>query len=158
MAKQHYIVPQGAVDNSTTVRLGAGTGAANNFSDLDTGKIVKLTAESRYDLAVVGDAIEGIITSVESATSGGYSIGGKLDTGHAWATADGLQGTPGTGAVVVGDLVVAGSITAKGTALTGYPKVCKATSQAVAKFMWRVESLGTAGTGAVGTDIVIKRI
>lgn len=157
MAKSHFILPQGAQDNSITVRLGAGSGTANQLSDLDTGKLVKLVAESRYDLAVAGDAIEGIITSVESAPSGGFSIGGRLDTGYAWATADGLQGTPGTGVIAVGDLVVAGTITAKGTALTAYPKVCKATSQAVAKFMWRVESLGT-GAGAVGTDIVIKRI
>lgn len=157
MSKLHYIVPQGAQDNSVTVRLGAGSGTANQLSDLDNGKLVKLVAESRYDLAVAGDAIEGIITSVESAPSGGFSIGGKLDTGHAWATADGFQSTPQVGVMAVGDLVVAGAITAKGTALTGYPKVQKATTQTVGKFMWRVESLGT-GAGAVGTDIVIKRI
>jgi hypothetical protein len=39
--------------------------------------------------------------------------------------------------------------------LASYPKVCKATAQTVQKFMWRVVSLGTVGTGAVGTDIVI---
>lgn len=158
MAASHFIRPQGAVENSITVRLGAGTGSSNNLSDLDNGKLVKLVAESRYDLAAAGDSIEGVITSVESATSGGYSIGGVLEEGIMWVTADGLQATPGTGAIAIGDLVVASTATAKGTALTSYPKVGKATSQAVQKFMWRVVSLGTAGTGAVGTDIVISYI
>ena len=154
-SRQHYIAPQGSVENSITVRLGAGTGSGNNLSDVDANKIVKLVAESRYDLAAAGDSIEGFITSIDLATTGGYTIGGVQTEGIAWATADGLQATAGTGVIAVGDLVVAGTITAKGTALTAYPKVCKATSQAVQKFMWRVVSLGTAGTGAVGTDIVI---
>lgn len=157
MAKSHFILPQGMADDSITVRLGAGSGAGNNVDDKEVGKLVKLVAESRYDLCAAGDPIQASITSVETATSAGFSIGGVLDKGIMWATADGLQATPGTGAIAVGDFVVAGTVTAKGTALASYPKVCKATSQAVALFMWQVVSLGTGG-GAVGTDIVIKRI
>jgi hypothetical protein len=156
MARQHYIVPQGAVEDSITVRLGAGSGSANFLTSTDTGKIVKLAGDSRYDLAVAGNEIEAFITSVELAPQGDFSIGGVLGEGIAYATADGLEGTPGTGAVVVGDYVVAGSITAKGTKLAAYSKVCKATSQGTQKFKWRVVSLGTAGTGAVGTTIVLQ--
>ena len=155
MANSHFIYPQGAVDNSITVRLGAGTGSANNIDSKENGKIVKLIAESRYGLAAVGDPIEAVITSVELATSGGYSIGGVQNKGIMWATADGLQATAGVGVIAVGDYVVAGTATAKGTALTSYAKVCKATAQTLAFNMWRVVSLGSAGTGAVGTDIVI---
>ena len=158
MAANHYIVPQLPLEEVSTVRLGAGTGSANNMSDVDAGKTVKLAATDRYDLCAAGDKIEGFIVSIENGTSGGYSIGGVVSDGKVFATADGLQATPGTGAIAAGDYVVAGTATAKGTALTAYPKVCKATSQTYGAFMWRVESLGTAGTGAVGTTIVLKRV
>jgi len=107
-----------------------------------------------------------------------------IDKDEIFALADGLEATPGTGTIAIGDYVVAGTATAKGTALTSFPKVCKATNQpgatvttsdnvaaninaAIAKvvdatanaiYAWRVVSLGSAGTGAVGTTIVIKRV
>jgi hypothetical protein len=89
-------------------------------------------------------------------------------------TADGSQAA-GTGALAVGDFVVAGTIAALGTAVasTG-PKVRKATFQPFSAeaaaltdvndmiknglFGWRVVSLGTVGTGAVGTQVVIERV
>lgn len=157
MSKLHYIMPSGATPKVQPVRLGA-TGSSNNLSTADEGKLIKLAATDRYDLAAAGDAIEGVIYSVEPATSGGFTVGGRVTEGMIYAVADGLQATPGTGAIAVGDLVVAGTITAKGTALTSYPKVCKATSQTPVLFNWRVVSLGTAGTGAVGTTIVIERV
>lgn len=161
-----------------TARLGAGTGAANLLNDNDAGKAVKLVGESRFDLCAAGDPIEGFIVAVDTATSDGYSTGGVRGDkrgDRVYVTADGLQATPGTGTIAVGDYVVAGTITAKNTALpsTG-PKVCKATQQPgvteaaavgdvndqlkVAMFAWRVVSLGTAGTGAVGTRICIERV
>lgn len=161
-----------------TARLGAGTGASNVLSDADAGKAVKLVGESRMDLCAAGDPIEGFIVSVDTATSDGYSTGAVRGTkrgDRVYATADGLQATPGTGTIAVGDYVLAGTITAKGTALpsTG-PKVVKATQQPgvteasvvgdvndqlkVAMYAWRVVSLGAAGTGAVGTQICIERI
>lgn len=171
MSKAHYIVPSGPSSDAIVVRLGAGTGASNNLSVADEGKLVKLVGESRYDLCAAGDAIEAVISSVEVATSGGYSIGGIIDEDKIFATADGLQATAGTGVIAVGDYVVAGTITAKGTALSAYPKVCKATVQPgdvpasltaaaaqtlAALHAWRVVSLGTVGTGAVGTTIVLE--
>lgn len=160
MARNHFIVPTAPVEPGITARLGAAAGAANNLSDLDVNKIVKLSAESTYDLAVAGNDIEGVISSVESAPQNGWSIGGvstKFDL--MYVTFDGLQATPGVGAVAIGDYVVAGSITAKGTALTGYPKVCKATAAGTGlNHKFRVVSLGAAGTGAVGTVGTIMRV
>lgn len=158
MAKAHYILPSGATPTVHPVRLGAAATAVENYSTLDEGKLIKLAGESRYVLAVAGDAIEGVIYAVEPAGSQGYSIGGRVQDGMIFAIADGLQATPGTGAIAVGDYVVAGSITAKGTKLVSFPKVCKATSQTPGAFAWRVVSLTAVGTGAVGTQIVIERV
>lgn len=160
MSRDHRIVPTAPTSASKTVRLGAGNSLGDRFDLKEQGKAVKLVAESRYDLCAAGDEIEGFITSVEAATQNGYSIGGIVDKDAQWATADGLQGTPGTGTIAVGDYVLAGTQTAKGTALAQYQKVTKATTQATVKgspYNWRVESLGPVGTGAVGTMIVIRR-
>lgn len=160
MSRNHYIVPTAPSESSQTVRLGAGNAAGDRFDLKEQGKIVKLVAPDRYDLAAVGDEIEAFITSVEAAPQNGYSIGGIVKENLQFVTADGLQGTPGVGAIAFGDYVLAGTITAKGTALAAYPKVVKATTQANVKaspYSWRVVSLGVAGTGAVGTTIVIER-
>lgn len=180
MSKAHYITPTGATPDVMTVRLGSavavggipGTGGSM-YPELDANKLVKFVGESQFDLCAAGDLIHGQIVSVEQATSGGWTIGGIIDEEEIFATADGLQATAGTGTIAVGDYVVAGTITAKGTALAAYPKVCKSTVQPgavpadltaagaqvlAALFSWKVLSLGTAGTGAVGTTIVISRV
>ncbi len=160
MSRAHRIVPTVPTEASVTVRLGAGNATSDNFDLKEQAKAVKLVGESRYDLCAAGDEIEAFITSVEAATQDGFSIGGVTFENMRWATADGLQATPGTGSIAVGDYVLAGTITAKGTALTQYAKVVKATTQGTVKaspYNWRVMSLGPAGTGAVGTAIVIKR-
>ncbi len=111
-------------------RLGAGTGAANNFVNTnENGKFVKLVGDSRYDLCAAGDAIEGAIVTIESATLDGYTIGTVQEDGRLNVVLDGLQATPGVGAIAIGDYVVCGTAVAKGTALTAAPKVCKATNQ-----------------------------
>lgn len=160
-------------DEAVTVRLGAGTGSSNNMTTAEVGKPVKLVGESRFDLCAAGDPIEGVIIAVETATQDGYTIGSIVDEGYKQVTFDGLQATAGTGTIAIGDIVVAGTAVAKGTALTGPMKVCKATNQpgAVpgdltaagqqaknAMFAWRVVSLGAAGTGAVGTTGIVQRV
>lgn len=155
MARSHYIVPTVPVSPSITARLG-NTGAG--YTDLEEGKLVKLAAESQYNLAVAGDEIEAVITSVESATQNGFSIGGVNDTFDSIKVVFDGSEAAGTGALAVGDYVVAGTITAQGTALSSFPKVRKATSQGTQKHLFRVVSLGTAGTGAVGTAGVIRRV
>jgi hypothetical protein len=180
MSKAHYITPTGPTPDVMTVRLGSaratagvpGTGGSMTY--LDEGKIVKLVGESQFDVATAGDMIEGIITSVEQALSDGWSVGGLKEEKEAYVTANGLQATEGTGNLAIGDYVVAGTQEAKGTAMANpYPKVLKSTVQIgavpatlteagaqakLAAYPWRVVSLGTAGTGAPGTTIVISRI
>jgi len=173
MAQNHFIVPAAPLPRVTSARLGAGTSLAQRMSDVDAGKFVKLVAESRYDLTAAGEPIEGAVVGVESATSGGYSVGSVVSEGKMFVTADGLQATPGTGTIAIGDYVVTGTVVAKGTAFNEFAKVCKATVQPggvladlaaasaalkASLFAWRVVSLGTVGTGAVGTTIVIERV
>ncbi len=188
MSKAHYIAPTVPQAAAKTVRLGQ---TSQLFGQEDVGKYVKLTAESRYELCAAGDPIEGVVNSVDTATSAGYTVGGIYEEGRMFATADGLEATPGTGTLAVGDYVVCGTVVARGTQLTGFAKVCKATNQpgaavvstlagadtaaavktvldaalvkvadaeANSLFAWRVVSLGTAGTGAVGTTVVVERV
>lgn len=165
-----------------TARLGTGTGSANYYTDTEIGKAVKMVGDSRYALCAAGDAIEGFITAVETYTADDYSIGSVQQEYRKSVTLDGLQATPGTGTIDVGDYVVCGTVVAKGTALTGSVKVCKATNQPgatvttadnvvgninaaiakvvdstkVAQFGWRVVSLD--GTTAVGQTATIERV
>lgn len=164
MAKMHFMLPSGSTPTVHPVRLGAGAGAANNLNTRDQGKLIKLVGESRYDLCAAGDAIEGYIYGIEPATSQGFTVGGRVNEGMIFATADGLQASPGSGGnLAVGDYVVAGTPVAKGTefgsaGVVSYPKVCKATSQTPGAHGWRVVSLTQVGTGAVGTTVVIERV
>lgn len=139
-----------------TARLGAGTGSANYVTDVEIGKLVKLVGDSQYNLCAAGDQIEGVITAVEAYTADDYSIGSVTPEGRKRVTLDGIQATPGTGVCAVGDFVVAGSVVAKGTALSGPVKVCKATTQTGMYFAWRIVSL--EGTGAVGQIALIERV
>jgi hypothetical protein len=156
-----------------TVRLGAGTAANQRFTQGDVNKFVKLAAESRYDLCAVGDPIEAQAIALEAATQDGFSIGSIVDTGKIEVQFEGSQAA-GTGAIAVGDFVVAGTPEALQTKLsTKFPKVRKATLQPFTAgasyaevatllktlaFGWRVVSLGQTGTGAVGTTGIIERV
>ena len=96
---------------------------------------------------------------MDTATAGGFSIGSVVEDGQFNVTFDGIQATPGTGTVAIGDYVVTGTVVARGTALTVFPRVCKATNAGnTLNYKWRVVSLGTAGSGAVSTSGVIKRV
>lgn len=165
-----------------TARLAEGTDSANatpatlitnNHGVTEIGKALKLIGESRFALCAAGDPIEGFAISTEIATVDGYNIGSVQEDGCKEVMFDGLQATAGTGTIAIGDYVVTGTITAKGTLLPAQVKVCKATQQpgAVpadltaaglqarnAAYAWRVVSLGSAGTGAVGTVGVIERV
>lgn len=149
------------------VRLGAVRvpgSVAHLITDAEVGKFHRLVGESRYDLAAVGDPIEGVLFALGTATHDGYSFGSieqyvqgdLLDV-----TFDGLQATPGTGVLAHGDFVRVGTVRPKGTPLGAVeaPRVVKATEAGnLQVWRWRVVSLGTAGTGAVGTAGVIQFI
>jgi hypothetical protein len=155
----HKIVPTAPFPDAQTVQLGP-QGTAFNQSDLD--KIVKLIGDSTYGLCATGDEIEGFIVAVEQATSGGYVIGGvsKYEQGEvAFVTANGLQATPGVGAIAVNDIVVASAQAAVNTKTpTSYPPVVKATTPANVLHKWRVVALSQTNSGAVGQRLTIERL
>ena len=159
MAK-FLITPTTQNQITVTARLG-GNAAGTRANDNDVGKGVKLVGDSNYGLLAAADAIEGVITSVETGVYDGYSLGGVQTKGYIDATAYGLQATPGTGAITVGQYVLAAApaaIQVKET-LSTTMRVVSATNQATAAtaaFNARVVSLGPVGTGAVGTAIVIE--
>ena len=159
MPRDHFIMPTVPETPPVAVRLGAGNAENQRWDYKEVGKFAKLAGESRYDLCAVGNPIEAVVWAVELQPQNGFSIGSVQEEGRVNVTFDGLQATPGTGVLAIGDYVVAGTVTAKGTELPGPPKVCKATAAADAlSFLWRVVSLGAAGTGAVGTTGVIARV
>ena len=146
--------------NIITARLGAGA-SNTRFTDVDVGKGVKLVGDSRYGLLSAADPIEGICTSVEAGVYDTYVIGGVQTKGYVNATAYGLQATPGTGVIAVGEYVYAAAPAAVQVAetLSTTLRVVSATTQATAAglpFKARAVSLGPVGTGAVGTAIVIE--
>ncbi len=141
-----------------TARLADGTGASNQLTDADVGKLLKLVGDSQYGLCAVGDQIEAICETADEQLNDGFKLGGYRDEGRLTVTLDGLQATPGTGTIAVGDFVVCGTVVARGTSLgTAKPKVCKATNAAnTLNFKWRVVAL--YGTGAPGQTALIERI
>jgi hypothetical protein len=144
----------------TTARLG-GNASNTRFTDADVGKGVKLIADSNYGLLSAADAIEGVVTSVETGVYDGYHLGGVQSKGYVNATAYGSQAAPGTAvALTVGQYVLAAVPAAVQVAETlGELRVVSATNQATAAtaaFKARVVSLGPVGTGALSTAIVIE--
>lgn len=159
----HFIQPVVPDYAGVATRLGAGNTPNDRMTTVEQGKFAKLVGESRYDLCAAGDAIEGWIYAVEMAPTNGFTVGTVVQRGRHRVLLEGSQAA-GTGAIAVGDYVVAGTPVAKGTAhgsvigsATAYPKVRKATSQTPGVYAWRVVSL-MGGNGAVGTVGVIERI
>lgn len=159
MAKFQFGVTLNELAQIETARVADGTGAANQLADADVGKFVKLAGDSQFGLCAVGNEIEGVLDSINSGpTQDGYQLGGVRRNGRVKVTLDGLQATPGTGTIAIGDYVVAGTVVARGTSLAGAPpKVCKATAAATGLVqLWRVVAL--YGTGAVGQLALIERV
>lgn len=147
------------VGDSTTAGTVASPLLSNPLLTVDQGKLVKMIGDSQYGLCAVGNEIEGQLVSVETATQDGYYIGSVRQRARMLVTLDGLQSTPGTGTVAVNDYVVCGTVTARGTALLGAPKVCKATAAATAiVFKWRVIAILNGGNGSVGNTAVIQQV
>lgn len=144
-----------------TARVADGAGQANQLTTADDGKFVKLAGDSQYGLAAVTNEIEGILdVGDDIALQDGYNLGSVRDAigTRKKVTFDGLQGTPGTGTVALGDYVVCGTIVPRGTSLSGAnPKVCKATAAGTGLvYKWRIVSMD--GTGAVGQTGLIERV
>ena len=127
--------------------------AAGQSTDTDIGKIVKLGALGHnHVLATSGDEIEGFVMTVEPFTrNDGFSFGTveRVTSGYR-KVVDVAAAQVGT--VDPGDLVVAGTQIALGTA--GNPKVITGTPT---KYLWRCIRIIT-GTGAAGDSVLIERI
>lgn len=146
--------PEAPADSVTTARLGTAANAGGRYSDTEVGKLVKLAGDSRYAMGAAGDPIDGVILAIDPALQDGYTMGTVLRGGRVDAICDGLQATPGTGTIAVGDRVVTGTVVAVGTALTDAtgPKVCKATGAALA------EIVATAGVSTLAIPITLATI
>jgi len=150
-------------DANITARVADGTGAANQLDKADNGKFVKLVGDSQYGLCAVGNEIEGILAVANDiAPADGFNLGSVTladDSVRVAVTLDGLQATPGTGTIAVGDYVVCGTVVARGTALSGNPKVCKATAAATGiVYKWRLVAILNGGNGAVGNTGIIQAV
>lgn len=158
MAKFQFNITLNQLADYATARLGDGASGVNLLTDADVGKFVKLIGDSQYGLAAVGNEIQGLVSSgPEGSTYDGFAVGTVRKNGRALVTLDGLQATPGTGVIAVDDFVVTGTVTARGTALPGAPKVCKATAAATGLVhKWRVVAL--YGTTAVGQSALIEKV
>lgn len=153
-----------------TSRVADDSVGAQPLADADVGKFLRLKFTSQYGLCAAGEEIEGLlVTGPDNALHNGFPIATVRKNGRVKVLLDGLQATPGTGAVLLNDFVVAGSVTVRGTALPSFPKVCKATPLSVAttpavnfpagsnlNHKWRVVHL--YGTSAVGQTALIERV
>lgn len=127
-----------------TARIGDGAAGADPLTANDVGKFLKLVGDSQYGLCAAADAIEATLETHASpiGTYDGFVLGTIRKGGR-------MRVTCGV-SLAVGDYVVAGTVVARGTALSGPPTVGKegATPDA---FRWRVVSLdGAAGVGQTG--------
>lgn len=159
MAKFKMGVLINPYSSNLTARVADSAGASNQLRQADVGKLVKMVADSQYGLCAVGNEIEGFLaTAEEMATQDGFVIGSVDTTSRIEVTLDGIQATPGTGTVVIGDYVVASTPVARNTASTLPPKVCKATAAGSGiVFKYRLVAI-TTGTGTVGSIGVIERV
>lgn len=149
-------------EENITARVsdGAAGNASTQLTKLDAGKFVKLIGDSQYGLCAVGDQIEALATSVDDvAPADGFNLGSLQIENRFRVTLDGLQATPGTGTIAIGDYVVCGTVVARGTNLSGSaPKVCKATAAAnTLLFRWRLVSI-LSGAGGVGSIGVVEQV
>lgn len=124
--------------------------ASGNWSDVDIGKAVSLRDSDTVELAADTTEIYGFVTSVQPYTSGGYRVGSvACDAGReAWATDE-------DGGLAVGNIVVAGTPVAVGTALTANQNVIVATTQATVLQKWQVVAITT---GAAGSQVLVRRL
>jgi hypothetical protein len=173
MARAHFRTETVPTPPTISVRLGA---VGVPFLDTETGKLVKPSGESGYVLCAIGDLFDGHVAAVslDRPTAGGFQLGAVQRRATKWVQFEGAQAT-GTGALAIGDAVVAGTPVAQGTAipLAEFVKVRKATLQPTVtvpaalseipthlnamQYLWKVVSLGT-GAGAVGTVGLIERV
>jgi hypothetical protein len=135
-------------DRLNVVSSKLGPNVATKYTQLDTGKAVKLGAAANHVMCAAGDELEGFIDSVDAATAQGFSFGGVARCTRG-SRVDAQVGAGQAGNLALGALVVADTQLAIGT--KGRAQV-KAGAPAVNK--WRV--INVRGTGAAGTMVVLE--
>lgn len=127
-----------------------GADANNKYVENDIGKGVKLNpAAVGYIPLAKDDEIEGVVVSISPETvNSGFSFGSVQKNRRVEA----VVGATEAGTAAVGELVVADTPVAQGTAgiLRVYPG-------APATHKWRIIAIVT-GTGAAGDTVLIERI
>lgn len=144
-----------------SMKLGSNTIAlSGSLVDNDRNKCLKLGADSTYTLCVAGDPIEATLAAVEAAPIDGYSFGTIRKGGKMSVICDGLEATPGTGTIAVGDFVVCGTVVPAGTALgTGVgPQVTKATYQPGTAIVSTVAGADTAAAVKTMLDLELVKL
>lgn len=142
-------LPPGAI-----ITAALGVNAAGAFSDKEVGKCVKMAANENYVLCGAGDAVEGIVTSVDPGlVNNGFTHGGV----QRWLPGMRLTVINNAAtALVFGDFVKATAQAAIGTAnASGLPLVQK--GDGLEKFAWRVVSL-KGDNGAQNKQVVIEAV
>lgn len=131
------------------VSTALGVDANNPLAAADLDKAVVLAANDNYVMAANGNDIGGTLAAVNPDTvNDGFAFGSVDKRGRRVATVDAAEAD----ALVVGELVVAGTQAAVGTA---GGLVCTAGAGAVHK--WQVISILT-GTGVAGDTVLIERV
>ena len=142
----------GDVQYNVTAKLGT---AANQITDADVGKAVKLVGAGRFAVAADGNELEGNIQSIENYTAETYTVG-TVRTG-------GFMEAILVGAANVGDYVICAAQAALGTKNDAMafqrPKVKATADQAAAtisalKFKWRIVD----GATTDGSVVTLQRV
>jgi hypothetical protein len=129
-----------------TEKIGNNTGQA---SYVDIGKPVKLSGDAVV-ICTAGDEIYGFISSVNAGTMDGFSVGGVVaDAGREMVAVD------EAGGLAVGDLVVAGTAVALGTAGVGNVAVAAGTEDGIDR--WRVVGLEVSPSTA-GKEVLLRKL
>ena len=137
-----------------TARLADGTGEANQLKDADVGKFLKLVGDSQYGLCAAGDEIEGFLLALEPPmTYDGYYLGTVQTDKRFRAVSEGVLNMLGE--------VVCGTVTARGTALTGVGPAVKAGTPT--KYRWRVvaaigQNVAAGAPITAGSEVIVERI
>ena len=131
------------------VTAALGVDADNGYVENDIGKGVKLAASNNYVPLVKDDEIEGVVVGLEPSTvNNGFTWGSVQKNRRITAEV----GVSEVGTATVGELVVADTPVALGTA--GVLKVYPGTPTV---HLWRIIRI-ISGTGAAGDSVLIERI
>ena len=140
--------------NRLTARVADGATAADQLTDADKYKLVKMKGDSRYGLCAAGDEIEGFLLSLESPhTYDGFHLGTVQTDKRFRAVSEGTLNMLGE--------VVAGTVVARGTKLGFNGPAVKAGTPT--KHVWRVvaaigQEIAAGAAIPAGSEVIVERV